>query len=162
MTAGIYAIWNRASNTIYIGSSNNIERRWSEHRRRLNGGTHSVTELQADWRALGEAAFTFQIVKPMESPTAPALLQAENHTADWYSLSYKMYNRHNGGLTRPDGEELTMCDLCRLSGINESTIRYWMRKGLFAPVREEPYGTHTRKFFDPSVVDTLRSALRSK
>ena len=33
---GIYKIENIINNKVYIGSSNNIERRWKEHKRLLN------------------------------------------------------------------------------------------------------------------------------
>jgi predicted GIY-YIG superfamily endonuclease len=55
--SGIYLISTPRGNK-YIGSSNNIYRRWSEHRRNLRRGSHHSTRLQAAWnRHAGELRF---------------------------------------------------------------------------------------------------------
>lgn len=45
----------------YIGSSNNIYRRWSEHRRNLRRGCHHSTRLQAAWNKYAEE-LRFEII----------------------------------------------------------------------------------------------------
>lgn len=46
--SGIYSI-STPNGSVYVGSSNNIYRRWSEHRRNLRSGTHRSARLQAAW-----------------------------------------------------------------------------------------------------------------
>lgn len=48
MTCGVYIIESPNGN-FYIGSSGNIERRWSDHRKLLRGGKHPNATLQRAW-----------------------------------------------------------------------------------------------------------------
>lgn len=43
---GVYGIYLKDGRLAYIGSSNNINRRWNEHKSRLLKGTHSNKSLQ--------------------------------------------------------------------------------------------------------------------
>jgi hypothetical protein len=76
MTAGVYAIRNSVTNTIYIGSSQNIERRWLSHRAALRSGRHSVAPLQAAWVADGEQAFAVELLDEVPSPLTPGALNS--------------------------------------------------------------------------------------
>lgn len=58
--SGIYLI-STPRGSKYIGSSNNIYRRWSEHRRNLRRGTHHSTRLQAAWDKYGEV-LQFEVI----------------------------------------------------------------------------------------------------
>lgn len=49
---GVYAIIT-PNGSVYVGSSNHIYRRWSEHRRNLRRGAHHSTRLQAAWNKHG-------------------------------------------------------------------------------------------------------------
>ena len=60
--AGIYRI-SGPTERFYIGSSDDLHRRWRDHRNRLNAGTHHNRALQADWKAHGETAFTFSVIE---------------------------------------------------------------------------------------------------
>lgn len=46
---GVYRIDDTKTGRFYIGSSINIARRWSQHRQRLEAGTHPNPILQAIW-----------------------------------------------------------------------------------------------------------------
>lgn len=59
---GIYFITNTATGRIYVGSSRNCHRRFSEHRSRLRRGLHVNGKLQASWNKHGERAFEFSMV----------------------------------------------------------------------------------------------------
>lgn len=48
IVTGVYLIVT-PNGSAYVGSSNNIYRRWSEHRRNLRRGKHHSTRLQAAW-----------------------------------------------------------------------------------------------------------------
>ena len=56
-TAGIYIITCTVNGKIYIGSSVNIKRRWSQHVSDLKTRTHDNCYLQNAWNRHGEKAF---------------------------------------------------------------------------------------------------------
>lgn len=60
---GIYIIECNQENKVYIGSSVNIDRRWAEHKYKLNKGTHHTKELQLAWDAYGDESFIFRILE---------------------------------------------------------------------------------------------------
>jgi len=78
---GIYIIRCLQEQRVYIGSSTNINRRWSEHKRRLNSMTHHCTELQLAWDAYGDESFTFQILEQTQH-----LIRQEQYWLDKYTL----------------------------------------------------------------------------
>lgn len=57
---GIYLIENRATGCRYVGSAINIDKRWKEHRRGLDGGYHHSRRLMRSWRKRGPSAFVFR------------------------------------------------------------------------------------------------------
>jgi len=64
--AGVYAIRNTVSGRVYVGSSQNIQRRWNAHRHQLRQGTHHAVILQRSWERHGEAAFVFVILERVD------------------------------------------------------------------------------------------------
>lgn len=60
---GIYIIKNKVTKQYYVGESRDIEKRWKQHKRELNKGTHHSKKLQAAWNEYGEQAFTFKVVQ---------------------------------------------------------------------------------------------------
>ena len=63
VVCGTYRIRNVVSGRFYIGSSENIYRRFEAHRRQLRAGTHKNVPLQMSWRKHGEDAFKFEILE---------------------------------------------------------------------------------------------------
>ena len=63
---GIYIIRCTQEETVYIGSSNDIKRRWMEHRRDLNTEKHHNKQLQTSWDAYGNESFIFEILEETE------------------------------------------------------------------------------------------------
>lgn len=63
MTSGVYSITNTQNGKHYIGSSVNIEARWSAHRSKLRKGTHYNSRLSQDWRLYGQDAFTIEVLE---------------------------------------------------------------------------------------------------
>lgn len=47
MSSGIYQIENKINSKVYIGSSNNIKRRWQKHKALLRHNKHPNSHLQA-------------------------------------------------------------------------------------------------------------------
>ena len=62
MTCGIYKIYCKENNRTYIGSSNNIERRFKEHISNLKNNRHINNYLQNSWNKYGEDSFSFTII----------------------------------------------------------------------------------------------------
>ena len=59
----IYQIRNKINNKIYIGSTNNINKRWNNHKSKLNNKIHENSYLQAAWDKYGEENFEFSIIE---------------------------------------------------------------------------------------------------
>ena len=59
---GIYSIKNKITNEVYVGSSNNIKKRWNYHKNRLDSGRHDNPKLQNAWNKYGSDNFEFGIV----------------------------------------------------------------------------------------------------
>lgn len=60
---GIYKIENCINGKYYIGSSNDIYRRWKEHIKLLNNNNHHSPHLQFAWNKYGEKNFKFIILE---------------------------------------------------------------------------------------------------
>jgi len=60
--SGIYQIRNCLNNKIYIGSSNNLRKRFIKHKSRLNRNEHRNPHLQSSWNKYGEDNFSFEIL----------------------------------------------------------------------------------------------------
>jgi group I intron endonuclease len=59
---GTYRIRNIVSGRFYIGSSENVYRRFETHRRQLRAGAHKNIPLQGSWNKHGEDAFKFEVL----------------------------------------------------------------------------------------------------
>ena len=59
---GVYKITNTVNSHIYIGSSNNVSKRFGEHERALLRNKHSNTHMQHAWNKYGEDNFVFEVV----------------------------------------------------------------------------------------------------
>ena len=90
MKSGIYQIKNIINNKIYIGSSVDIKRRWSEHRSDLKKMKHHSIHLQRAWYHYGEDVFIFTILEDVGEPDL--LIEREQHYLDLY----KPYKREIG------------------------------------------------------------------
>lgn len=60
---GVYGIRNITNGKLYIGSSCNIRRRFSDHKNQLRNGTHSNVHLLRAWGLYGEKNFTFSVLE---------------------------------------------------------------------------------------------------
>ena len=60
---GIYCIENKINHMKYIGQSVNIRKRWQEHKRELNKGTHHNDHLQNAWTLYGSKNFLFTVLE---------------------------------------------------------------------------------------------------
>lgn len=94
MTCGIYSITNTATGRVYVGQSTHIERRWREHRHRLQNSTHGNDRLQKSWNSRGGSGFSFSVECVVVDPTN--LTHIEN-------IFLSMYRLRQGGVYNADG-----------------------------------------------------------
>lgn len=86
---GIYKITNIYNGKMYIGSSNNIDRRWKEHKTSLNKGIHHSAKLQNSWNKHGEDSFIFEVLEECDTEK---LLYLEQFYIDKYRVYFEGYN----------------------------------------------------------------------
>ena len=63
LTSGVYAIRSQACGRVYVGSSVDIRKRWTQHRNELHRGVHRTAKLQTAWALYGEDNFLFTILE---------------------------------------------------------------------------------------------------
>lgn len=63
MNSGVYKILCKTTNKFYIGSSININKRFSDHRRHLKSNRHSNIKLQRTYNKYSENNFEFIIIE---------------------------------------------------------------------------------------------------
>lgn len=92
---GIYAIKNKVNGKIYIGRSNNIHRRWLEHKSELRRGVQPNGRLQEEWDKFGEKNFILEILLNTEQN----ILEKEVEFIEKYDATNeaKGYNLTYGG-----------------------------------------------------------------
>lgn len=73
---GVYFILNVKTGRHYVGSSVNIDRRWSDHISRLRHGGTACRKLARAWLKYGEDAFYFGVI---EAAPEPALNDREKY-----------------------------------------------------------------------------------
>lgn len=89
MKSGIYQIVNNINNKRYIGSSNNIIRRFSGHRYCFKKGQRGNAHLRNAWRKYGSENFKFEI---LEHCQIYELAVREQYYIDKY-LPKELYNK---------------------------------------------------------------------
>ena len=76
---GIYAIY-LVDGRSYVGSTaQSFEKRWSEHRQRLNSGKHPNLYLVRAWQKYGADAFNFVILESIDFIDEEMRIDRENH-----------------------------------------------------------------------------------
>lgn len=92
---GIYLIKNLTNGRGYVGSSSNIAKRLSEHKRLLGLGQHYNIRLQRAWVKYGPDQFVFDILEPI--PDLAQLLDAEDrHIKALGKLAYNFREAAKG------------------------------------------------------------------
>lgn len=96
----IYKITNIKSNKVYIGQTNNVIRRFSNHKSKLKRGVHSNAHLQSAWNKYGEEAFKFTILENFN----PILNFDINNMEKYYIAKYQATNPEFGYNKKVGGE----------------------------------------------------------
>lgn len=89
--AAIYKITNKNNSKIYIGQTNNIERRYKEH---FCWNLSSSQYIDQIIRDLGAENFVFEIIEECE---VSQLDEKEKYWIEYYNSFYDGYNRTKGG-----------------------------------------------------------------
>lgn len=88
---GVYKITNKINNKAYIGASNNIDRRWTEHKR----GTSKNNLLYFAFKKYGQENFNFEV---LEECSLEILYQREIYWINHYRTFGRGYNLNAGGV----------------------------------------------------------------
>ena len=86
---GVYIITCLSNNKVYIGSSQNIEKRWKTHKAKLFNKTHRNKHLQNAYQKYGAENITYSI---LELVSKENLIIREQYWMD----EYNSYNREKG------------------------------------------------------------------
>ena len=92
VNSGIYIIKNIVNGKIYIGSSVNVFKRWTQHRYKLNKGNHANKHLQRAWNKYGISEFEFSILELINNPNKEILIELEQKYLD----EHKSFNKDVG------------------------------------------------------------------
>jgi group I intron endonuclease len=87
---GVYVITNTRSNKKYVGSSVNVKKRLSAHKRELRKGTHCCAHLQRSWSKGSEDLFTFDILEEVKD--VGDLIAREQYWMDTLRLTFTLFN----------------------------------------------------------------------
>lgn len=85
---GIYKIINTVNGKIYIGSSQDIKKRWKTHRAHLKGNYHHNIHLQNAWNKYGEGKFSFSILEKVNNTSK--LVEQEQYYIDSLDPEYNI------------------------------------------------------------------------
>lgn len=89
-TSGVYKIQNKVTGFIYIGCSQNIEKRFQQHVTRLKAGNHQNRHLQGSFNKHGLENFVFDVV--FESYCEECVLKNLESLFIWSEDPSKLYN----------------------------------------------------------------------
>ena len=90
MNSGIYKITNKVNGKFYIGSSNNIKRRWRHHKSNLRSGTHTNSHLQNSYDKHGEDQFEFLLIE--EVRRVNLLAKEQEYLDEAFGGDQEIYN----------------------------------------------------------------------
>ena len=90
MTSGIYKITNKLDGKYYLGSAQDIIKRWRQHVNDLNNQSHVNIFLQRAWNKNGSSNFELQIVFVSDGYSRDELFKLEQQYLN--SLDNKVYN----------------------------------------------------------------------
>jgi len=94
--AGIYLIRHIPSRMVYVGQSNNIQKRWASHKRQLLNGSHHNDNLKALSTHNNINNFDFEVIK--KAPKFLSALQLQRWLIKEERKAYIFYKKLNKAL----------------------------------------------------------------
>lgn len=110
---GIYKFTNKINNKIYIGLSNDIERRYREHINNAILGKDHVY-LHEEIKKYGIDNFTFEVVETFDINDRDLLAEREKYWISYYDSYYNGYNNTTGGDLSNGRPKLTSEDVINI------------------------------------------------
>ena len=95
--SGVYKITNTITGDFYIGSSKDVKRRWSQHKRPYIWKRCQNNPLYLDMKKYGTDSFVFQILEEAE---IEALKEAEQKFIEKMHPTYNSYNANGWDFER--------------------------------------------------------------
>ncbi len=85
---GIYKITNKKNGKFYVGSSNNLDKRWKQHLYELLHKKHYNPYLQKTWNKYGKNIFNFEILEYIKNNKKLLLIEQKyiNKLSPVYNL----------------------------------------------------------------------------
>ena len=118
---GIYKITCKPNGKIYVGSSENIQKRWSRHRQMLKRNDHPNPNIQASWNKYGADAFSFEMI--LELSKEESLFDVEQTYLD--SGDYEFNSAKIAGIGFRTGVKHTKDARAKMTA---GQHRYWARR----------------------------------
>lgn len=152
--SGIYMIYNKINNKIYIGSAANLQKRKDHHLSLLRNKKHDSKHLQRAWNKYGEENFIFYVLDIIDTPSLSireqyyldTLLFANSDSLKFKNLGYnKAKNAERSGLGRIVSDKIRkrmsedrkgnknpmfgkkMSDITRKK-VSDNNAKYWLGK----------------------------------
>ncbi len=146
--SGIYKIINKINGKYYIGSSNDIERRWYNHKLELRKNKRGNLYLQRAWNKYGECNFNFLII---ENVSIDKLLMIEQKYLDICknnrNLSYNIGNDAKSPMlgnhhTKEAVEKIILSNKRRKRTFESKMKLSKIMKGRYVGSKNPMYGKH--------------------
>ena len=148
--SGIYKIINTITGDFYIGSSKNIKRRWTDHKKPSSLKNNPNNQLYQDMQKFGLDKFVFEVLEEVEPEQ---LKEKEQQFIEKLQPTYNNYNAKGLNIERrkEHNEEYRKTDKCKkakkqynnqLCCYNGETLtldalsKRFKRKGISNPTQE--------------------------
>ena len=116
---GVYKITNTITGDFYIGSSKNVKKRWSEHKRPSSWNKQPNNPMYQDMQKYGKDKFVFEVLEEVEIEKLKEKEQKfiellkptynSNRANGWDIERYKEYNKeYKNQLCFYNGQTLTL------------------------------------------------------
>ena len=139
--SGIYKIVNTINGKYYVGSSINIDQRWTNHRKLLNKNIHQNSHLQNAWNKYGATAFEFVFVENVSDKNLLLVEQTYLDAAFVSRAQYNILSKATSVLGRKDSIETRMKKSLAKIGKKHSMA---MKEKMRVLGEERQYSTETR------------------
>ena len=127
--SAVYKITNTITNDFYIGSSNNVNRRWTEHKKISLWKRCPNNPMYLDMKKYSLDKFEFQILEEVEiahlKETEQKFIEKMHPTYNSYNAKGLDVDKYDNKLCQYNGETLTLNALrkrFKKSGIEHPTI----------------------------------------